>query len=393
MKEQYLARNTRLISTEAQLNELMRSRSATLANAGQVLRQAYASACGTESKLEAELHEQEQKALELNRLEIPVKSLRRDIESNRTLYDALLKRLKETNVTQDFDKNYLRVVEAPLVAEKPAWPRKSMVLVLALCGGLLMGTGSVITADLLGGAFRGVAQVEETLGARVLTTVAIGRRRDGELITQSNPESEVAEAFRWLRISMQLRGERLAPRSVVFVGAEPGDGTTFCAANYAVTLALQGRRVLLIDGDLRKPRLQRLFQAKPEGSVADVLSGESTLEQAVVNTATPGLSLLAASGPVRHAGQLLERENWAAVLQEALGQFEHVVIDTAPLQAFSDTLTIAPEAEAVCIVVRTGRTSRAAAERACGMLALAQAKLAGVILNGLGKGQGRALDS
>ncbi len=382
LKEQYLSRNTRLISTETQLGELVRTREATLANAGQLLRQAYASARDTEAKLETALRAQEQSALELNRLEIPVKALRREIESNRALYDALIKRLKETDITQGFDPSYLRVVESPLLAEKPAWPRKGIVLVLALFGGLLAGTGTVIASDLLSTAAKSAAQVEDTLGLRVLATVAKARRREGELLAKADADSEAAEAFRWLRTSMQLGGAGKAPRTIVFTGARTGDGATFCATNYALTLTQQGRRVLLIDANLRQPRLAKLFQAKLNGSATAVLAGELKLEQASTATGHGGLSLLAAPEPARNAATLLASDRWPAILEEALAHFDHVVIDTTPLDVFSDTVALAPQAEAVCLVIRAGETPLAMAKRVCTVLSHAQVKLAGVILNG-----------
>jgi Mrp family chromosome partitioning ATPase len=100
------------------------------------------------------------------------------------------------------------------------------------------------------------------------------------------------------------------------------------------------------------------------------------------------LSLLGAPERVRIAGALLDHERWGALLEEALAEFSHVVVDTAPLDSFSDTLTVAPHAEAVCLVVRAGRTPRAAAERVTNLLSLAKAKLAGVVLNGQAKSQG-----
>lgn len=378
IKEQYLARNPKYVAGETRLRELTVARDRALESAGALLRQSYASARETETKFESALREQEKLALDLNKLSIDYDALRREVDSNRALYDSLLKRLKETDVNQSLDANFLRLVDPPLLPDRPKLLRKLIVLGGMIMLGLGIGTGRM----LLDSTFASVDQTEELLGRPVWAVVPRRRRkRGGDLAILEDRDSSAAEAIRLLRATLSPTARLSERLSFAFTGAVPGEGATFCAVNFAAALAQQGLSVLLIDANLRDPRVHEVLGRQSPGGLSEVLAGARTLDQELVATQVPGLTLLSAGECPSNPGELLSGSRLAACLQEALTRFERVVVDTAPVNEVSDTLVAAPLCNVICLVIRLGRTTQDTVRRAFHLLELEHAEPTGVVLN------------
>ncbi|HEX8279959.1 MAG TPA: CpsD/CapB family tyrosine-protein kinase, partial [Chthoniobacterales bacterium] len=203
------------------------------------------------------------------------------------------------------------------------------------------------------------------------------------------PHSATAESFRALRTSMYFTAPQGGYRTVAFTSALPGEGKSFCAINYAVALAQQGERTLLIDADLRLPTVGGVFLgADDTRGLSEVLLGESEMADTIQLTSVQNLSVLAAGRLLRNPAEVLARAPLADLLEIARTRFDRVVIDTAPVHAVSETLLLAAEAEAVCLVVRASKTASSVARRAFQRLREANAHVAGFVLNGLPAGNG-----
>ena len=226
------------------------------------------------------------------------------------------------------------------------------------------------------------------------------------------PEGPVAEAFRNLRASLALLGPETERKVFLFTSAVPNEGKSFSSANYALALAQQGYRVLLIDGDLRRPSLHKIFRPTSKQSVAeddskgvvDCLVGAADI-MSVVRTASAGqfeiaagekftatggqLSVLTGGRRAPNPAELLSGSAFIRLLSEATRLFDRVVIDSAPVLAVSDTLLMTPYVQTVCVVVYSGKTPRNAVQRALGMLTGAGGRPAGIVLNRLPKRRGR----
>ncbi|MEP6672228.1 MAG: CpsD/CapB family tyrosine-protein kinase [Chthoniobacter sp.] len=285
------------------------------------------------------------------------------------------------------DRRYT-VDDRPVFVADPRLRRRSLTwpgafeLTLLCLAGLL--TFVLMKKDR---SFKSVEQTEEELGLAVLSSVPKAgkprHRAGGQLILQEL-DSAVAESFRSLRAALSLGSESPAHHVTLFTSAVPGEGKSFCSVHYAVSLAQLGERTLLIDGDLRLPTVhQYFFEEPPEKGVGPVMDGQCELDAAIQATAIPHLFVLPSGRLVPHAAELLAQDAFHDLLRGAREKFERIVVDSAPVHAVSDVLLMLPDAEALCLVIRAGKTSPKAVQRALRLIERANGAIAGVILNGL----------
>jgi capsular exopolysaccharide synthesis family protein len=381
---QELADKESKFRADSQLTGLRESLNQAVFNAGNMVLKSYDSAKETEAKLTGALQEQEQAALELNKIAVPYNALVREVETDRALYESVLTRMKVTNVPKGIWENDIRVIETPFVPNKPVKPAKLKILVLSLLGGCVAGCGLVVGTDMADSSIRSVNQVEEVLGLPVLTMVPRSKRRhlDKEAVLTANPGSHEAEAFRSLRTALSFLGHQKDSKAVLFTSANPGEGKTYCSLNCGAALAQMGLRTLLIDADLRRPSLTRaLLAGSKTPGLSACLAGNATLMDCCRPTATENLFILGAGERVSNPAELLAAGDLASLLKEAMLYFDRVVLDSAPINAVSDTQLIAKEIESVCLVVRARKTPRRAVIRACSLLARATHRPDAVVLN------------
>ena len=383
---QELADRESKFKAESQLNGLQQSLNRTLVNVGNMVVKSYEAAKATEAKLTAALQEQEQAALELNKIAIPYNALVREVETDRALYESVLTRMKVTNVAKGIWENGIRVIETPFVAARPAKPAKLKILVLALLGGFVLGCGLVVGTDLADNSVRSVHHVENISGLSVLTSVPESKRKDldKESALTSDPASYEAEAFRSLRTAISFLGPEKDRKTVLFTSANPAEGKSYCSLNYAVALAHTGLRTLLIDADLRRPNLSKVLLAdtKAQG-LTDCLTRRASIADCCKPTGIENLFILPAGERASKPAELLASCDFAALLKEALLHFDRIVLDSAPVNAVSDTQLIAKDVQSVCFVVRAVKTPGRAIVRACTLLAQTGSHPDGIVFNRL----------
>ena len=239
----------------------------------------------------------------------------------------------------------------------------------------------------LDNSIRTIDQAERAFGLPSLGAIPKQRKvglRETPHLLATQPQSAVAEAFSALRTTLLIGNKAGAPKTILFASAVPAEGKTFCAINYAVALAQQGFRTLLIDADLRLPSLARAFFGgeQPRG-MTDLLAGNCVVADVVLATDIENLSVLPAGPVVRHSAALVGNADLVELLRSARQGFDRVVIDTAPVHAVSETVFFAPHVDAICLVVRAGHTPAAAVARALQKLRQSGARVAGIVLNGL----------
>ena len=381
---QELADKQSRFKAESQTRGLQQALDRTLLNTRDMIIKSYEAAKSTEAKLDAALKEQELAALELNKIAIPYNVLVREVETDRALYESVLTRMKVTNVAKGIWANNIHVVESPSISAKPAKPRKLFILALALLGGTVLGCGLVIGIDLGDTSIRSVDQAEKISGLPVLTSIPESKRKDLQIesVLISDPASYEAEAFRSLRTSLSFLGPDKSRKSVLFTSANPGEGKTYCSFNYAVALAQTGLRTLLIDADFRRPDLSRFVLGEATGrGVASCLSGRKSILDCCRPTSVDNLFILGAGSRASKPAELLASCDFAGLLREAALQFDRVILDSAPINAVSDTQLISKVVDSVCVVTRAGKVPRRAIVRAFSLLAQAGCNPDGIIFN------------
>lgn len=399
LQERYLERHPKHIAAQGELNDLRSKFAQAVREAGAQLRQQFQTFVETEGNLKALLAEQEKKALELDRMTIPYRVLQREAETDRQMYETVLTRLKETDVTQGVKKSPYRVVEEPLLSSVPVRPNRPKTLLTAALMGLAAAIGLILMIDRLDSSIRTVDQAESELGLPVLAAIPemkVEAMPQGGTVLQHAPGSSQAEAFRSLRASISLLGEASQRRIFLVTSAIPSEGKTFNTLNLAATLAAQGLNTVLVDADLRRPSLSSIMlgsesrRGEEYRGLSDVLSGLIPLAKVIQKTPVENLYLLPAGRRAPNPAELVSQPLTGKVIESLASAYDRVIIDSAPINAVSDSLALARHVHSVCVVVRCGSTPRRAIMRALQLLKNAGANLAGLVLNRVPTNRGAA---
>lgn len=428
LAQRYKEKHPRMIAGQAALAEARDGlRRAVLAQPA-VLRNTLEQARAAESSLQIAMREQEKAALALNKAAIGYQELARQAETDRALYESVLRQIKEIDLTKDVKTNAVSIIEHSPFPRAPISPSPTKAILLGLLVGLAAGLGLVFGVDALDCSIKTVDQAEATLGLPVLAAVpeakveaksAEPKRMTGLLLqyglVAETPDEPAAEAFRNLRAALSLLGPETERKVSLFASAVPDEGKSFICTNYALALAQLGHSVLLVDGDLRRPSMNEIFQLPATTRISsdlradipgivDCLVGERDLESSARpippeqidvagdNIAFKGKTLFATRGQLFVLGsgrrapnpaELLSGPSFGRLIAEAAKLFDRVVIDSAPLLAVSDTLLMARHAQTVCMVLRAGKTPRSAVQRAISLLVSSGTPPAGVVLNRL----------
>lgn len=429
LAQRYKDKHPKMMAARAALSEAKDALKRAVIAQPAVLQSMLEQARATEANLTTATQEQEKAAKALNKAAIGYQELARQAETDRALYESVLRQIKETNLTKDVKTNAVTVIEHSPLPGAPVSPSVPKSIALGLLGGLALGLAFVYASDALDRSIKTVDQAEAHFGLPVLAAVPEVKKAEApdktagsappgsasyRLVAEA-PEGPAAEAFRNLRASLSLLGPEEERKVFLFTSALPSEGKSFTSANYALALAQQGFRVLLIDGDLRRPSLHKIFlpAAGANGveedrpGIVEYLVGGTDLKVAArpvsaghldlatgngdagTLTSTGGtLSVLTGGRRAPNPAELLSGSSFGKLIAEAARLFDRVVIDSAPILAVSDTLLMTPLVQTVCVVVRASHTPRHAVQRALGMLTGAGGRPAGVILNRLPRNRG-----
>jgi len=359
----------------------------------------YMAAVQRESMLHDALEKQKQEANKLNESAIEYSLLKRDLDTNRQLYEGLLEKLKEAGVSAGLRSNNFRIVDVARVPTAPIEPNIPRNLSFAFMLGLTSGVGLAFLLEGLDNTVRTTEQAQMISGLPPLGMIPLGSRtaREGtntkrlviatskeavELITQVRPQSQMAESYRALRTSLLLSNLGAPPKVIMITSALPQEGKTTTSINTAVVLAQKGIRVLLIDADLRRPSIHKTLGMGPRSGLSNVLTGSATLEQAITRSSIlPNLDILPAGTPPPNPAELLASTNMRDVLEKMRAEYDHVVVDTPPTLSVTDAVVLSPRADAIVLVIRSGQTTKQALRRSRDILMQVNAKVSGVLLN------------
>ena len=318
--------NTQLKEVDAQLQIEMKKVVSRV-------RSDYLAALQHESMLREALDNQKQEANKLNESAIEYSLLKRDVESYRTLYEGLMEKLKEAGVTAGLRSNNIRSVDKARVPTYPSEPNVPRNLTFALALGLTTGIGLAFLLEGIDNTVRTPEQAQVISGLPSLGMIPLGSksgieaaarrltvassREAVELVTQSRPQSQMAESYRALRTSLLLTSLGGPPKVILVTSALPQEGKTTTSINTAIVLAQKGTRVLLIDADLRRPSIHKTLGMGPKTGLSNVLTGNATLQQAVVRSSIlPTLFVLPAGTPPPNPAELLASSNMRDILAE-----------------------------------------------------------------------------
>ena len=390
LQQRYKDKHPKYVQSRTQIQNLQADLADKVLKSAQKVKAGLDAANAAETALNEALRKQETASLELSQLAIEYGVLSRKVESDRALYQSVLNRMSETSVTKEMQPMTVRRVQPATVPVKPFSPRKMMIMALSGFGGISIGLLIVLGLAMLDTTIKTVDQAESMLGMPVLASIPQLRQARKDPLVMNGGDSAGAEGFRTLRAALSMLGRVEKRRVFLFTSAIPQEGKTFSSVNYAASLAQAGLNTLIIDCDLRRPKVASTLNGHDDFTpgVSDYLTGVKTFQEVVHPTKFEKLSYISGGTLAPNPAELLVGAGIAPLIEEALKQYDRVVIDSAPIHAVSDTLLIVKNAQTVCLVVRAAHTSNRFVLRCIQLLQSAEAPLSGVVMNRMRRHRG-----
>ncbi len=369
------------------------------------LRTKYLQSKQQEDKIRSSFNEQYNQAQGQNSSAIEIRLLQQNIETNKGFLKNLIEQQSGNDITAKGSDNNISVTEIAIPPDRPVSPSRLTTVLASLFLSTLFGMGLALFLEYLDDTVRSTEEVESLLQLPALAAIptidSMPKRRlllvsgsggneeeDGkpnsELLIHSDSRSSLAEAYRQLRTSILLSTAGHAPKSLLVTSSLPSEGKTTTAVNTAISLAQTGAKVLIIDSDMRRPRLHSIFNISNAEGLSTLLSSELSEQETldVVQYDEEAKLHLLPSGPVPpNPAELIGSEQMTGLLKTMQDNFTHVVVDSPPIASFTDGVLIASMVDGVILVVHSGRSSRQVVKRSRQLLQDIGAKILGVVLN------------
>jgi capsular exopolysaccharide synthesis family protein len=364
----------------------------------------YLQAKGTEDKIRASYDQQYKQAQAQNQAGIVIRLLEQNIVTNKGFLENLNKQVMGNDVQAKGTENNISIAEIAIPPDAPIAPRRMTTVLAALFLSTLFGMGLALVLEYLDDTIRSTEEVENLLRLPALAAIpsidSLPKRRlllvggggnededarmNSELLINNDSRSSLAEAYRQLRTSILLSTAGHAPKSLLITSSMPAEGKTTTAVNTAISLAQTGAKVLVIDADMRRPRLHSVFGKSNAEGLSTILSSnidDNEILKIIQYDNDSKLNLLP-SGPIPpNPAELVGSEQMANLLKKMQDHFTHVVVDSPPIASFTDGVLVASMVDGVILVVHSGKSSRQVVRRSCQLLQDINAKVFGVVLN------------
>lgn len=365
----------------------------------------YRQASGVENKLRADFEVAKREAINQGQVGITTRMVQGRIDTNKSLLDDLVKNQKSADVANVGSGNNVAVVEQAIIPDDPIGPRRLISVIMALIMSIALGCGVALFLEYLDDTVRSTDEVERLLRLPALAAIPSidqsPRRRllaaggkaskesdadlmKSELLIKADSRSSLAESYRQLRTSILLSTAGHAPKSLLVTSSVPSEGKTTTAVNTAISLAQTGASVLVLDADMRRPRLHRIFGIGNQAGLSTILSSELSEKEILAITQKDEESNLhlMPSGPIPpNPAELLGSDQMRRLLKVLERNFTHVVIDSPPIASFTDGVLLGSMVSGCLLVVHAGKSSRGVVKRSRMLLQDVGAKIFGVVLN------------
>ncbi len=355
----------------------------------------YLAALEREKLLRASLENQKTEENQLNESAIEYSLLKRDVESNRQLYEGLLQKLKEAGVMTGLRSSNVRIVDPASPPSAPSTPNIPRNLLLSLLVGLAGGVSLAFILESRDNTVHSLEQAQMITGLPSLAVIPLASRSSRSLVqvkrhrqtapasaAAMHPKSHMAEAYRALRTSILLSRAGQSAKVLMVTSALPQEGKTTTSVNLAIVLAQRDARVLLIEGDMRRAGISEVFDFKADIGLSTVLGGNAVAEAAIRSVpGVPNLSVLPAGPTPLNPSEMLASPRMRDLLANLSSQFDYLIIDTPPVLSVTDAVLVSKLADSTLLVIRAGVTGKAALRRVYDVLAHVDARVMGVILN------------
>src|SRR6267378_6063783 len=401
----------RVKEVQNQIDEIEGSLQQERARAADQISNEYLASTRREQLVRQALVEQQKQVDRLAERSVQYNILKREVDTNKQLYEGLLQQWKEAGLSASLRAANIRVVDSADPPVKPVKPKLSLNLAVAAFLGLALGVCAALFQERLDDTVKGADDIERLFGFSALAlipSVPSSNSHQARLVRSKDTEAEdgegkgagqksfaawyridrdgvehssMVEAFRSLRTSVLLSASDCPPHSLLVTSTQPGEGKTTIASNLAIALAQVGKRVLLVDADLRSPSLHRLFGRRDDPGLVGYLVNREDWHSMVRPSETVGLDLLTCGPVPPNPSELLSSPRMAALVESARERYEYVILDSAPMLALADARILAPLVSGVLLVVKSGTIPREQVLHTEKGIRSVGANLIGVVLN------------
>jgi polysaccharide biosynthesis transport protein len=343
-----------------------------------------AAAQATERKFLELVAQAKAEAFQLTEKEIEFEKLQRESDNNQRLYELVLKRFKELELSGLLRTSNVRVLDAAIPQFAPVRPKPRSAVLLFLVLGLVGGVMLAVGLEFLDASVASRADVEERLRLSFIGAMPPLVPEDGgstDLFIHRHPRSPAAEMCRAIRTNLLFMSPDKPFRTVVVSSAGPSEGKSTAVINLGMVMAQTGTRVLLMDTDMRRPRLHRAFGVANDVGVSSLVVGEGSLEHAIKSTDVPDLFVLPCGPLPPNPAELLHTRAFSELLGKLQERYDCILLDSPPLGPVSDALVLAKQTDGILLVLKAGVTHREQARRAIRSLRDVKARIIGALLN------------
>jgi capsular exopolysaccharide synthesis family protein len=382
-------------------DELRREMAQARQDISQRLYMDYQTACNRETILQKAIAETKLEFDRLNAHSFEYQSLKRESDADKQLYAELIRKIRESAINAGFQNSSIRIADAARPALKPVFPKTGMNTLLAFLLSSLIGIGAVVAADALSVTIRDPEEISKIVNTEVLGALPAVRslRKSPPPASRLGSGDDVAGLVRWrgsVRRNLRMYEQAIETvrsnimvadfegrlKSLMITSACPFEGKSTIACHFALSSARNGQKTLLIDGDLRRPSVQRVLKFDNETGLADVLAQGTPWKRAVVPfDGVPNLDVLPAGSAAARAPELLGPRSLTVLIEEARKDYDLIVIDSPPVQGFPEPLRMAASVDGVVVVAQAGRTSRKALAATVSLMVRLRIHVLGVVLN------------
>jgi capsular exopolysaccharide synthesis family protein len=383
LSNEYGDKHPRMISARAEMADLRGKISAEVNKIVQNLRNEVSVVHAREASLRASLNGLQQRMGDLNENEIELRALQREADANRQLYENFLTRFKETSSQGDVPNNASRIISPAELPFAPSYPNKPLTVLLVLTGSLILGVVLAFAQEQLTPGFVSLEQIEISIGVPALGLVpSIGKGKGKpEEYGIKNPLSELNEAIRTIYTALSLSYVGKQPKSILVTSAFPKEGKTTLSLLLGRVSAMRGKKVILIDADLRRAQVHSRLGLHASPGLIELLSGEASLEEVLQQDKDTGLSVLPVGRITADAAELQDSDKLQKILRKISRKYDLVIIDSPPTMAVVDARILSRLADVTIFVVRWSTTRREVVALAIKQIMEAGGNIGGVVLS------------
>jgi len=383
LASKYGSKHPLMLKAITDLNALKEKHRAEIARITEKIRNQYELARSNEVSIRAQINAAKAEALGMNEKYIQYSALKRELDTNRQLYSALLSKIKDQSITGESRPVNVWVVSTAKTPLSPARPMYMLNFGLGIILGCCFGIAGAFIAERLDNRIKSPDGLDDILMVPTLGSVALKRRSEAmNEIVRTAPRSEFAESYNTLRTTLMLASANAPPKRVLITSSIAGEGKSTTAVNLAFAMAKAGNKVLLIDADLRKASLHKILKVSNKIGVSNYLAG-SVDERAVLTRSADNMTIITAGPTPPNPYELLNSGRLAVLLDYVKNDFDIVICDSPPVLSVSDPRVLSKYFEGIVMVARADLTTYQMAQKSLRMLHQVNARILGTFVNGV----------